>query len=578
MNVYDFITTEETAFKTTKVPVTNSVDWSMYEHIQRCTNVANGWYHSGKNDGLRPYKDIVTPIINVALRSEGFDVKDIIPYVNSADDYYKSFIVKKAHPQWAKKNQLDTFIDEVVYSSVVYDLVLVKNVNEARPEVVPLQQLAFCDQTSIMSGPICLKHQYSIPDLLNFKGKWDNDAIDNAIVMAQTDKKVSMSNDQIARTPGKYIEVYELHDTRPESEVIEGGDANKYVKQMHIVTYYTNSDNQKAGLTLFKGVVKNDIFDSLVIKPVFGRACGKSIVEELFEPQVWTNYNEIKIKEMLDASLILFQTDSETYGNQKLSQLKNNTILKHETGKPITQVANQAPNLVAIANNQQNWVSDARIIGSASEAQLGTNPVSGTPFALQNLVVQQGQGIHEFRQGKVATFFADRLYPNMILPSLVKELNKGKQFLEELTLDEMQEVAEKISTCKANDAVKEKILSGGVIEAGEVEAIKSLYKDDFKKAGNKRFFEILKDELSEIPIEVSVNVAGKQKNMAQNADKLTNIIREIVSNPQIFVQIPGISKLYNELLEDSGMSPVDFSEITTGTPVQPQAPQQPMLA
>lgn len=576
MDIYNYILTEETNFKTNKIPVTNSVDWNMHDHIQRCTNVANGWYNSGKNDGLRPYKDIVTPIINVALRSEGFDVKDIIPFVNSASDYYKSFLVKKFHPQWARKNELDTFIDEVVYNSVVYDLALVKNVNQVRPEVVPLQQIAFCDQTNIMSGPICLKHQYSIPELLEFKGKWDTEKIDEAVTMARPDKKVSMSEDLTAKTPGKYIEVYELHDTRPESDLKEGGDPFKYVPQVHIITYYVNSDNTKVGITLFKGEEKKNIFDSLVISPIFGRACGRSIVETLFEPQVWVNYSEIKIKEMLDASaILLLQTDSETFGNQKLSQLKNNTILKHETGKPITQVSNQSPNLVSVANNQQNWVNDARILGSASDAQLGNNPVSGTPFALQSLVVQQGQGIHQFRQGKVATFFSDRLYPNWILPSLVKDMNTGKDFSEELTLDEMQEIAEAVSTNQTNDSIKEKILAGNLLTQENVDALKTFYKENFKKGGNRKFFKLLKGELSEIPIEVYVNVAGKNKYMAQNADKLTNIVREVARNPQIFAQIPGLAKVYNELLENSGLSPIDFTSIVDA-PTQPQetAPQQ----
>jgi len=107
---------------------------------------------------LRPYDDIVTPIINVAFRSEGFDVKDIVPFVNDIKENYKSFIIKKRHPQWARENQIDTFIDDVVETSIIYDLVLVKNINQVRPEVVDLKTIAFCDQTDVMAGPICLRH------------------------------------------------------------------------------------------------------------------------------------------------------------------------------------------------------------------------------------------------------------------------------------------------------------------------------------------------------------------------------------------------------------------------------------
>ena len=53
--------------------------------------------------------------------------------------------------------------------------------------------------------------------------------------------------------------------------------------------------------------------------------------------------------------------------------------------------------------------------------------------------------------------------------------------------------------------------------------------------------------------------------MAQNADKLTNIIREVMRNPQAFSQIPGIGQVFNELLENSGLNPIDFNKIVEPT-------------
>jgi len=564
-SVYEYIQSEQTNYKTARVPITTSYDWNMSEHIERCTNVANGWYHSGKNDGLRRYDDIVTPIINVAFRSEGFDVKDIIPYVNSIQDNYKSFLIKKYHPQWARKNELDTFIDDIVESSVIYDLVLVKNINNVRPEVIPLQKIAFCDQTDIMSGPICLKHQYSVAELLKFKGKWDDTAIEEAIVMSQTEKSVSQANDRTVKTPGKYIEVFELHGNLPETWINENGDPFNYVPQMHIVCYYTSKDGNKNGITLYKGKEKNigDVFKSLVIRKIHGRACGKSIVETLFEPQVWMNYSAQRIQKLLSSALNLFLTDDDELGNQKLSNLPENTILKEGKGSNTRMLSTPLQNLTAFTNEQNTLQTQARILGSASEAQLGTNPVSGTPFALQNLVVQQGQGIHEYRQGKIATFVADVLYRDWILKFLVDEMNGGKTFSEELTLEEMQEISDVISRNKAEQQLIEKILDGELITEATREELISLNKEQFKRGGSRKFFEVIKGELADIPMEVFINIKGKQKYMAQEADKITNIIREILRNPQAFQQVPGIGKAFNQLLESSGMSPIDFTQITT---------------
>lgn len=576
-DVFAYITTEKNNYRTARVPLTNSKDWNMYEHIQRCTNVANAWYHQGKNDGMRPYNDIVTPILNVAFRSEGFDVKDIVPFVNNAENYYKSFLVKKFHPQWARKNQLDTFIDEVVETSIIYDLVLVKDIKDTRPEVVDLKTIAFCDQTDVLAGSICIEHDFSYADLEDMKGKWDSDKIDMAIYATKEDKKVGIANDQTVSTPSPYVKVYELSGNLPAKWLDDTKEG--YVNQKQIVCLYTDNTGNKTGITLYKGKDKplKDNFKALKIDSVRsrGRACGRSIVETLFEPQVWNNYSGIKIKDLLDSAVNVFISDSDELGGQKLSDLKLNTVLKQERGAQTSRLDGSLQNLQAYQNHQIQTENSARIIGSASDAQLGTNPTAGTPFALQSLVVQQGQGIHEYRQGKISTFFADVLYPDLILPYLVKEMNSGKTFSEDLSFDELEEISKTIVTNAVNEELKQAVLDGKDVTPEMQDVLTQVKKETFMQQGTRRFFEILKGELEEIPVEVYVNIKGKQRGMAENADKITNIIRTIIASPQAFTQIPGIGKAFNELLEESGMSPIDFSQVTA--PVEPPttAPAQP---
>ena len=576
MNVFDYIKQEENTWKTEKVPLTNSKEWNMKDHIERCMNVANGWFHNGENDGLRPYNDIVTPIIDVAFRLEGFDVKDIVPFVDDIEENYKSFLIKKYHPQWARKNELDTFIDEVVESSVIYDLVLIKNLNQSRPEVVKLQDIAFCDQTDILSGALCIKHQYSIPQLLSYKGKWDDDKIDEAIIMAQAEKTISTATDRKVKTPSKYMEVYELRGSFPETWLDKEGDENVYTPQLHIVTYYTAKDGSKNGIKLFDGKDKklSDNFKALKIDQVrsHGRACGKSIVERLFEPQVWNNYSGIKIKKMLDSAVNLLQTDSEEYGNMKISDLKEMRVLKHEPGRPISRVDMNLQNVTELTNYQTQQENNARMLGSASDGALGRNPVSGTPFVLQDLVVQQGEGIHDYRRGKIATFFADVLYRDWILSYLVKDMNNGVKFSEDLSLDEMEEVMTEITKNLVNTRLKEGMLEGRTYTAEDKEALSQVVIADLMKGSKKQFMEVLKGELKDIPVKVFVNVAGKQRNMAQNADKISKLVGNILANPEAFAKIPGLAKSYNELLEESGMSAIDFSQVTRGVQQTPQAP------
>ena len=575
--VFDFIKAEENNWKTVRIPLTSSKDWNMWEHIERCTNVANAWYHTGKNDGNRPYDDIVTPIINVAFRTEGFDAKDIVPFVDDVQKSYMSFIIKKYHPQWSRKHELDTIIDDLVETSIIYDLALVKNYNNDVPEVIDLRTIAFCDQTDVLKGPLCLRHYYSISELVEMKGKWIDAKIDEAIILSEESKKVKLANDQTAKTPGKYIEVYELRGNLPKKWIEETADPYEYANQMQIVCFYTDSENQRQGITLFKGKDKplSKNFKALKIDRVRskGRACGRSIVESLFEPQVWNNYSAIKIKQLLDSAVNVLISDSEEIGGQKLADLKHNTVLKVEKGSVTQRLDGTLQNLPQFTQYQDRQVNSARVIGSAGDAQLGTNPVSGTPFALQQAVIQQGEGIHEYRQGKVATFFADQLYRDWILSMMVSDLNTGKNFSEELTLDEMMEIGETIAKNKVEEKLKEVIFNGGIITQEMKDTLIAQEMEEFKKGGNRKFFEVVKGELEKIPMNVLVNIKGKQRAMAQNADKITNILREIMKNPQAFQQ-KGIGKAVNQLLEESGMNPIDFSGVTAAQP-SPMQPAQP---
>lgn len=579
-NVYDFIKSQENKWRTERVPLTKSKDWNMLEHIERCYNVANGWFHKGNNeDDTRPYDDLVTPIVDFAFRAEGFDVKDITPYVDDAKQHYKSTLVKKFHPDWATKNQLNDFIDEFVESSIIYDLVIVKDINETKPEVIDLRTLAFCDQTDASNSPLCIRHQFTPQDLQEMKGKWDSDAIDMAIVTALESKKVNIANDQTAETPSKYIEVYELRGSLPEYWLKDDGEMYKYVPQMHIVCYYTTTDGNRNGITLYKGEDKdlkeNFLFFKIDKVRSKGRACGRSIVERLFQPQVWNNYSAIKLKKMMDGIVNLLQTDSLEVENQKLKGLPEFTILKTEQGKGLSRVDMGLQNVQVLTGNQDKQAQNARMLGSASEGALGVNPSSGTPFALENLIVQNSEGMHQYRQGKIAIFFADVLYPKIILPHLVKEMSNGKTFSAELSLDEITDIAETIATNETNDKIKEMILDGKIVTEEMQQSMTELLKSDIMNGkttyykNGLGFFETFKGEIKDIPIKVKINVVGKQKYLAKEADKLSRLISQVLANPQAFAQIPGLGKLFNQLIESAGLNPIDFKQVIKGVQMAP---------
>lgn len=579
-NIFDFVSTEEASYKTTGVTVQDGFEWHMPEHIRQCILVKDGRLLTGNSDD-KPIENIVLPILNVQYRTEGFDVKNIELYVNSDKDSYKSLLVRKYHEKWARDNNVDTLIDDVVESYVDFGGVLVKDSGKV-PEVIPLQKLAFCDQTDILSGPFAIKHQYSIDQLKDKSDRWNKEAIDEVVIAARSEKtNNNMNSGKSSKTPGKYIEVYEVHGMFPKSWLTDNTeyyhelDEDEYCNQIHIISFNSDKENFRNGTTLFRGKEKKGLFKVLKRDKRYGTALGRSAIEELFEAQVWTNYNHIQLKSILDkTAMILGVTDDPTFATKnKITEMEQGEWLVKQPNTSVEPFIYPAVNTQQFQEGNIAWKQHARTTGSAEEAVLGISPSAGTPFKLQELVTQEGTGTHVHRQGKISTFFVE-MYRDWALADVVEDINKGKDFMSELTLDELQEVTELVVSNHVEKAIRKKMLKGMAVNPEEKQSLINISKEVFLKKGTKRFLKILKDEIADIPVDVFVNIAGKQKNLPALVDKLSNVVRLISTNPQI-LQDPNVAKLVNASLEASGLSPIQF-KFTPPTQVNQESVKSPI--
>lgn len=571
--VFEYIKSEEQSYKTTPIPLTDGWDWSMYEHIRRSYLYKYSKYWKGANDGNRPFKNLVMPLLNLQYRTEGFRVKEVIPYVDSKDDYHKSFLVKKYHGKYALENKINKSVKESVMSYADYGLMLLKKTKNKAPEVVPLQRLAFCDQTDILAGAICEKHPFSIDQLRDKAGAWDADKIETLILQAQNEKE-TQAQGQRAKTPNKYIEVYELHGVFPETWLNENGNPTKAVRQMHIVGYYKDKKGDKQGVTLFKGKESKSIYKALKRGDIFGRACGFGGVEELFEHQTWANYSEIRIKEMLDAAAVqVIKTTDEGFANRNNlggRTLETNEVLTLAEGTDANILNNPSVNLEKFNNNVIAWNESARVMASASDSALAENPKSGTPFALERLVTAEGKGLHEDRKDDITDFWTE-VYKEWILPDLVREINQGQEFLEELSFDELNEVVDSVVENEINSRFKKQLIEGDSVPSEEERNIlRDTLRDNFLNRKGKKVLKLVKDEIKDIPVDVEISISNKQKDLSKLTSDLVNVFRQVISAPQI-LQDKGVADLFNQIIESAGLNPVMFSGFREAVAEQPPA-------
>ncbi len=586
--IYDFITMEEAAF-TRQIDI-NGWGWNMKEHIRTSFYYKHGRLLNG-NDENTPVKNITRPLLNLQYRSEDLDIKDITLYVDDPDNYHLSFLVKKYHDDvFARENNLDEWLDDTNESKVDYGGGLNKKGANACPITVDLQSIAFCDQTDILKGPIAFKHFLNPAELTEKADQgWGNPANGATVTLEElitlstayrtNDKLTGVQND----TPGNYIEVYEVHGVLPQAYLDDTDNFSKYTRQFQIVAYYKDEKGEKKGVTLFRKKLAKPALKLHLRDKIYSRGLGFGGAEELFESQVWTNYNEIKTKEMLDAGAItIFKAIGASLKSKYPNGLKNmvnGEVIELAEGEDMAQI-DTTPRAIALLDRwNQQWEEHGMKMASASETSLGKRPNSGTPFRLEAVALEQAVGtesIHDYRRGKYAKY-VEEVYTDWIIPHIQEKITSGTQFLSELTTDEMRYIVDCLARTETNRWAYEEIFSGNPVTKEMEEAYRESVKTKMTQRGNKWFIKILKNEFKKKPLKVKVNVAGKQKDLAKFTDKLVNIFRQIIANPQGFqqmMQMPEMAQTFNSILESSGLTPVMFAGVTKYQQPQLTSPQE----
>jgi hypothetical protein len=580
-NIYSYIKSEESAYDSEEIRVGDNWHWNMKEHIQTIFHLKNSKFFTGENDWMRAFRNIMKPILNLAYWSEDIEVKDIVFYIENKTGRALSFLIKKYHDEvYVKENDIDKLLDEITEEDVDYGGVLVQK-GEKRPEVIKLPSIAFCDQTDILGGPIGVKFNFSPSKLRKMASKgWGDEkngatiTIENLIKEAEPERDPAGKSDQMKnKTTGKNIEIYIVRGDFPEHYLEDNDNMDDYSTQIHIVGFYQKKD-QKEGVTLFRMKEKDSNIRFHTSEEVYGRALGAGIGESILHPQIWTNFSEIHKMNMLEAgSKVLPWTDDDQFTErQNIQDMDNLEMSVIDKESRIGLIPTIEPAKIQLFEGSvDSWFENAQAVGSAQDPLLGKEAVSGTTFRGQTQTIQTGRGSHDRRRGQRAKFI-ELLYRDFIIPDIRKKILNGVEFLATLTADEMRWVSDTLIENKINDVIVEKIIAGEIVTPEDKDAMIELEKQTFSKAGNKKLLKILKGEFKDVEVKMGINIAGKQKNLAMMTDKILSIFQFAFANPQGFqqvLQMPGMASGFNDILEFSGVSQVDFSNIAQLPVTQP---------
>jgi hypothetical protein len=574
-SIFDYIKSEESKFDSDEVQIGENWYWNFKKHVQLIFHLKNGVFFTGENNWMRAFKNIMQPILDLAYWTEDLEVKDVIFFIENQFGKVLSFLVKKYYDEvYTREHDLDTLFDEITESDIDYGGVLVQR-GEKRPEVLQLNSVAFCDQTDILGGVIGFKFNFSPAKLRSMsKAGWGDEkngatiSIEDLIVLATQEKSPIGTNSQKTNiSTGKTIEVYVVRGSMPDHYLNDSNDMEYHCPQVQIVAFYLDKDSKRQGVTLYRKEDDGKSIKFHTSKKVFQRALGRGVGESLLHPQIWTNFLTIHKTGMLEAgSKVGLYTDDPSYSDKnKIQNMGNLEITTIDDGKKINIIPTIEPAKIQLFGNDINdWYNHAQLSGAANDPLMGVEAASGTTFKGQERSVAQGRGSHDRRRGQRAKFI-EEIHRDWIIPDIIKEITKGKKFMATLSTEELTWVADSIAEHQTNKRIIDLILENKTDVNAESQAtFKELFKKDFLKKGNKHLLEIIKGEFADMEVKMGINIAGKQKNLADLSDKVLSIFQFIFQNPQGFMQamqVPALAKSFENLLEFSGMSIGDFSSL-----------------
>ena len=571
------------------------VSWSMHDTIEKIDAYLNSQHTSGPTDSLgreKPFFNIVTAATNIWYRATDLDRKNIRIMPDKIQNTAMAFIATVHLQDWMKKARFGVFLNQWGRTLARYGSAVVKFVEkngELTATVIPWNRV-IADPIDFDAVPRIEKF-YKTEEQLRKMVK-DNgydatkvEALCEAIQSRRTLDKNSQDDQN------DFIELYEVHgrmsmatylkakDKEPKEE-----DDDNYFQQMHVVSIVSGGEGKEDDeFTLYVGKEKKDPYMLTHLIEEDGRTLSIGAVEYLFDAQWMQNHTAKNMKDTLDiASRLIFQTSDPRYvGRNVLNAIETGDIFIHAENAPLTRVANDKPDIVALQNFGTMWRNLAQEITSTPDALRGNTLPSGTPYALGSLLAQQGNSLFEIMTENKGLAIEDMMR-EFIIPFIKTKMDTKDEIVATLDSEEIAEIDAMYVPNEAarryNAKVLQTVLSGGTPSPYQPQLAQQEVKDQLALQGNKRSFtpdelnlKTWKDVLKDFEWKAIVEVVNENTDKQAVMTTLNTIFQTIASNPYI-LQNPNAKMIFDAILTETGrISPVQLAQVTAPASRMPNA-------
>lgn len=574
-------------YTTDKVTITDTYEFSQYETLQKIENFSHSKFSSGQTDSRgnpKPFFNITKGKVNIAIRATDIDRKDIKMKETSSEDYFRSFVASKYNQELMKKMRLQDYLNAwgerlPKYGSVITKIVEKKG--ELSIAVLDWHNVV-CDPVDFASAPIIEKLTLTPAQLrLKVNEKWDASQIEQLIEAKQEPRK-TLKGKVIYEDPA-YITVYELHGLLPNAyleDTPRNADWTKYSRQMQVVAWHINDKKEREDFTLYRGKEKKNPYSKSDWVKADGRTLGVGVVEDMFEPQIWHNYNVKKMKDQLDlASITIFQSsDSNLAARNVLTNIQNGDFVVHAANQPITPVNVQPQGVQGLQALSEMWKRVAQEITSTPDAISGDTMPSGTAFRQVALLNTEAHSYFDYITECKGNYL-EFLYREYFIPYIVKQLENTDEIVAILDSHEIEFLDNEIANICVTDELKKQTLAGSIVSPIQLDQLRMQKLSDLKKTGAKRYLNpgsgTWKAYFKDFEWNADINITGESEDKKTTIDTLFNALQTVAQNPGI-LQNPTTKMLFMRLLEASDVvSPLEIENASAQPQPQQSQPQQP---
>lgn len=537
---------------------------------------------SGDKDALgreKPFINHGNSRVRVAKTATDIDVKDIKYEPDSLEYATEAMLINHELFKYLKESNFSQTLNEMGITRPKYGGVLVKKYDDGEGmeiEVVDWVNVDF-NPANIEDGVIIETHYMDPSELIKKADVWTgyDDVMDAVKAHAKANKNKPKPI-EIKEVTGEFS--YSFDPREKENETND----RKFKKMCFYIAYVNN----KKYVLYVEDLPKNEDKYKYLPWEKIGDGLGRGVWEEGFQSQVWINDQYIQMKNALDLSGKVFTKGSvKGLGNAIVGvdnghhfELKPNETM--EAFQLSTAALPQFENLINQFSNEYNRIS------STFDANTGEQPPSGTPLGQTQILNQVANSPFQYQQ-EVWGIWLNEILNDWILPELKKRILKDHNLVADFSDDELELIDQDIVNEHTNNAMVEKILSGGVVQEGEQAMVAQQAKEGLvKKYKGKREVKIPKGYL-DIDGKITANITGELKNKGAMLQSLDSVFKTVVSsfNPNTgkyaALEDPILKKVFAQIVEMSG---IPFSSVqlsTTGgqpTSMAAQATTAPAMA